>query len=289
MKLTGKKIAAFLNRPKLGVKAVLLYGPDQGLVREYVQRLSTKFTPNVSDPFAVSEFTGPQLKSDTSILFDAAFSMSLGRGDCVIIIREAQDAIVSTLEHVYSQPVEPWPIIIEANTLTPKSTLRKMFEQSKYLVSIACYPEEGYALISFITNFLAQEGLSINNNASQFLCASLAGDRQIVRRELEKLTLFCQSKQSRSTIVTEEDIIACIGDSSESSLDNLVYSVGDGDQAGIDKSLAKAFMEGVNPIAVIRSIQQHFQRLHYVHSQMATGKPLDQAIGALRPPVFFKN
>jgi DNA polymerase-3 subunit delta len=163
-----------------------------------------------------------------------------------------------------------------------------MFEESSTLASIACYSEEGYALEAFIKDFLAQDGLSIDQEASQFLCASLAADRQMVRRELEKLSLYCSAKQADSSNVTEKDAIECVGDSSEVSLENLVYSVGDGNQTNVDKILNKAFSEGASPVVLIRSIQRHFQRLHFIQSQMANGESLDQASGKLRPPVFFK-
>lgn len=289
MKFTGKKLSDLLSKPKLGVKAALLYGPDQGLVREYAQKLSLKCVSNLNDPFAVTEFTGPQLKADPSILVDAVYSLSLAGGECVVLIRDAQDSIADTLDYIFSQTTQAWPILIEANALTPRSALRKMFEQQTNLASIACYPEEGQALETFIKNFMTQEGLAIDPSALGFLCSSLAGDRQIVRRELEKLALYCLAKSDDANKVTEADSIACVGDSSETSLDNLVFSVGDGNQANIDKTLTKAFSEGINPVVAIRAIQRHFQRLHFVHGQMSEGGSLDQALGKLRPPVFFKR
>jgi DNA polymerase-3 subunit delta len=289
VKFTGKNLSDLLNNPKLCVNAALLYGPDQGLVHEYMKILSLKCVPDLNDSFTVTKFTNSQIKQSPNILIEAVYSMSLAGSDCVIIIQDAQDTIVPTLSHIFSQSTQAWPIIIEANALSPKSTLRKMFEQSKNLASITCYPDEGYGLERFISDFMTKEGLSIDHGAKQFLCASLAGDRQIIRRELEKLSLYCLAKESNSNKVTETDAIACVGDSSETSLDNLVFFVGDGNQANIDKTLVKAFSEGVNPIMVIRSIQRHFQRLHFIHSQITKGDSLDQALENLRPPVFFKN
>lgn len=41
-------------------------------------------------------------------------------------------------------------------------------------------------------------------------------------------------------------------------------------------------------IPVIRSVSRHFMRLHLVSGAIALGKPVDAALGLLRPPVFFK-
>ena len=289
MKFSGKKLDGLLNNPKLEVNAVLLYGPNNGLVREYSQTLSIKCISDPNDPFSITNFTGSQLQQDPSVLIDAVYSLSLAGGDCVVKIQDAQDNLAPTLAHIFSQSIQSWPVIIEANMLTPKSALRKLFEQSKNLAVIACYPDDGYPLELFIKKIIAQEGLSIDQGACVFLCASLAGDRQIVRREVEKLCLYCLTKKTTANEITEADAIACIGDTSETSMDDLVYSVGDGSQANIDKVLTKMFSEGISPVAVIRSIQRHFQRLHFIHSQKEKGKSLDQALGKLRPPVFFKR
>lgn len=288
MKLTGKKVADFLGKPKIGATSVLLYGPDQGLVRERAKDLMQKCVGNLDDPFAVSEFSGSSLKQDPRLLHDAAFSMSLGGGDCVIVVREALDFLADSLVHIFEQ-ANPWPIILEAGDLAPRSALRKLYENNNNLAAIACYPEEGRALETFVKEFMAGENLSIDPAAVVFLCASLAGDRQIIRRELEKLALYCSAKDDNPERITEADAMVCVGDSSETSLDNLVYSVGDGDQKAIDHTLGKAFSEGINPVAAIRAVQRHFQRLHFINGQLQGGGNLDQALTRLRPPVFFKR
>ena len=289
MKYTGKKLSDLLSQPTLGVKAALLYGPDQGLVREYAQKLALKCVSNLNDPFAVSEFSGPQLKSDSRPLTDAAFSLSLAGGDCVVLVRDGQDFLGDALTYIFSLETRAWPIIIEAGELSPRSALRKLFEATADFAAIGCYPEEGRALEFFIKDFMSSEGLAIEPGALDYLSVSLAGDRQIIRRELEKLALYSSAKETQSERVTEEDALACVGDSSETSLDNLIFSVGGGNQAMIDKTLTKAFSEGINPVAAIRSVQRHFQRLHFVRGQMAQGGGVEQAISRLRPPVFYKR
>ena len=289
MKLTGNKVSEFLRQPKLTVGSVLLYGPDQGLVRERAKHLVQKCVSNPDDPFSVKEFTGSTLKQDARLLTDAAFSMSLGGGDCVVIIRDAGDPIADTITRIFEQDTIAWPLIIEVGDLPPRSALRKFHENSNTAASIGCYPEEGKALESFIKGFMTDEKLTIDPAAIAFLSASLAGDRQIIRRELEKLSLYCSAKDTHADRITEADAILCVGDSSETSLDNLVFSVGNGDQKSIDQTLEKALSEGINPVAAIRAVQRHFQRLHFVRSQLQQGGNLEQAIGRLRPPIFFKR
>jgi DNA polymerase-3 subunit delta len=51
----------------------------------------------------------------------------------------------------------------------------------------------------------------------------------------------------------------------------------------------RAVQEGVEPIAILRALGRHFQRLHACAGLMAEGAPLDGAMKALRPPIFFRQ
>ena len=48
------------------------------------------------------------------------------------------------------------------------------------------------------------------------------------------------------------------------------------------------FSEGASPIAILRAVIRHFQRLHLAAGHLGAGKSPDQAMAALKPPVFFK-
>lgn len=289
MKLSGRKVTDFLNQAQLSAKSVLIFGPDSGLVRERAKILAAKCVDDLSDPFSVTEFSGAQLKSDPAALADAALSLSMMGGRSVVLVRDGLDAMADDLADLLDRKTEIWPIIIEAGDLSPRSKLRALYEKRKDTAAMACYPEEGRALEAFIKEYMAGEGLNVSPGAVQALSMVLAGNRMLVRREIEKLSLYVQTKESDNTRVSEDDVLACIGDSAESSLDDLVFAVGSGNQVAVDRSLAKAFQEGVNPVGAIRAVQRHFQRLHFVHGVMADGASLDQAMNGLRPPVFFKR
>ena len=54
MKFSGRKIQQFLDSPAPDVRAVLLYGPDAGLVRERADGLVRGVAGDLGDPFRVS-------------------------------------------------------------------------------------------------------------------------------------------------------------------------------------------------------------------------------------------
>ena len=57
MKLGGAQVERFLARPDPARPVTLVYGPDEGLVRERVERLIRAVLEDPRDPFRTSELT----------------------------------------------------------------------------------------------------------------------------------------------------------------------------------------------------------------------------------------
>jgi DNA polymerase-3 subunit delta len=77
MKLQGARVERFLCAPDPEVGAVLIYGPDEGLVRERAERLLRTMLDGPDDPFRLSDFMADQLRGDPARLADEARSLSL--------------------------------------------------------------------------------------------------------------------------------------------------------------------------------------------------------------------
>ena len=64
MRLAPARIAAFLQRPDPEIRAVLLYGPDEGLVRERAEAVARSICPDLKDPFRVADLMAAALAAD---------------------------------------------------------------------------------------------------------------------------------------------------------------------------------------------------------------------------------
>ena len=82
---------------------------------------------------------------------------------------------------------------------------------------------------------------------------------------------------------------ACIGDTSAMKLDDIAYAAGTGDQARLDRSLQRYFSEGGSAVAALRVVAGHLDRLQRVTAAVGSGRSVEEAIAALRPPIFFKR
>lgn len=83
---------SFAAKPDPKIRAVLIYGPDAGLVRERLNIMTKAVAGAVDDPFRVIEFTADVLSDDPARLPDEAAAMALTGGRRVVRIRDAGDS-----------------------------------------------------------------------------------------------------------------------------------------------------------------------------------------------------
>jgi len=291
VKITGARVERFLAAPDPAVGAILLYGPDQGLVRERADTLARGVVEDLSDPFRVIELTGATLKADPARLSDEAMALSMIGGRRVVRLREVADAASSVIKDFFAQGPAEALVVVEAGELPPRSSLRKLFEGADGAAAIACYADDVRSLRGVITETLRGHGLAPNRDAMEFLAGHLGSDRRVTRGELEKLALYMgppSDDAAGGREVTLEDVLACVGDSAASSMDALIYATADGNLAALDQALERVMAEGVHAVAVVRALQRHFQRLHVAAGKVAAGMSPGEAVKSLRPPVIFK-
>ena len=142
MKIETRASAKFLRAPDRGCRAILLFGPDGGLVRERGASLARLVADDLADPFRVSELTGEMIEGDPARLADEAAALSLSGGRRVVRVRpagnEAAEAFAGFLKH----PVGDALVVVEAGELDGRSALRKLFETATNAAAVACYRSE---------------------------------------------------------------------------------------------------------------------------------------------------
>jgi len=284
MKISAGAADRFVSQPDKNIRAVLLYGPDQGLVKERAETLGRTVVHDLSDPFNVVELSATGLKDDPSRLSDEANALSFGGGQRFIRLRSAGDSLTKTVQAYLENPSPDALIVVEADELTPRSSLRKLFESHKTGAAVACYPAEGRDLIRAAEQMLKDHGVSIHQEALALLGDILGADRAMVRREIDKLALYAGTGNQ----VTSDDVEACLVSTGAVSLDQIAFFTADGKTAEADGQYQRALKEGVSEIAILRAMQRHFQRLDWVVSQVSNGANASSTVSGLRPPVFFK-
>jgi DNA polymerase-3 subunit delta len=286
MKLAANRIEGFVRRPDPEIRAVLVYGPDGGLVRERADALARSAVPDLKDPFRLADLAGDALAKDRARLADEVAAMALTGGRRCVRVRGADDSLAPAFSSLFdAMPAGDTLVVVEAGDLGKGSKLRALFEDARAATAVPCYVEDEADLSRTIAEILASHGKSASHDALEHLAGSLVGDRMMARAEVEKLVTYMGEERQ----VELAHARACVGDSGAMELDAPAWAAGDGDYAAVDRALGRLFGEGESPVGVLRAAQRHFQRLQLVVGQTARGEGLDRAAAALRPPLFFKT
>lgn len=289
MKLDSRGADRFLRSPDPGLIAILVYGPDGGLVRERALALAKAAVPDLGDPFRFAEFAAEALISDPARLADEVAAIAMTGGRRAVMVRDAGDGFAPLLGRLIAAPPCLPPqaalVIVEAGNLPPRSTLRDLCERAENAAALPCYADEGPQLSELIRRTLAAEKVNVSGEALKFLADNLGGDRMVTLRELEKLAIYA----GPGGTVEFEDAIEVVGDSSTLSMEEVAFAAAGGEFAALDRALARVFQEGTQPIAVLRSAARHFDRLRQAAAAIEAGANDEAAMAALRPAVFFKQ
>jgi DNA polymerase-3 subunit delta len=292
--LKGRGVADYLKAPAPAPGAVLLYGPDSGLVRERADLLAKKLVADFKDPFNYIELAETDLKAEPGRLADEAAALSFAGGTRVVRLRASGEAAAKPAEtlvagldggHIKANAL----VIVEAGDLAKSSALRKSFEKSKTAFALPCYADAPADVRALAVEAAHAEDLRFDDDALDLLVSLLGDDRGVSRSEVDKLILFKGMKSQRSGpgTIGLDDVKACLADGVGEALDDAAAAAADGAADRLARALWKSAAAGASPIALLRALGRAFSRLREAQSLVAAGQTPSAAMQRLRPPVFF--
>lgn len=286
MKLTYRQIEPFVQKPDPTARAILIYGPDNGLMRERSATIGKTIVEDLYDPFNVSVLTADILKDDPSRLIDEANAISMMGGQRLVRIEGASDKLTPVVKEYLSNPSMDTLVILEGDELGPKSSLRLLCERAKNAAALPCYVDDDNAAGQIIRRVFHEENKQIDQDAVIWLASNISGNRLKIRSEIEKIITF---KGNEPSPVSLSDVMQICGAAGAQSFDDLIYAMAGNNPKAAMKAYLTLMDEGVADAAILRTIQNHFRRLHLVKSIIAEGKSVDEAMKSLMPPIFFKQ
>lgn len=286
----GADLKALLAGPGSPIRVALIFGEDSGLVHERAKAAVTWVAGSSNDPFRVTELPAAMIKADPARLDDEVRARSMIGGRRVVWVREAADALIGDaierlIGDLAADKGADTLVVLEAGDLQSRSSLRKLAEGSPIAAAIPCYHDGAADLARVVDETLAAHRLTIAPDTRAYLVDRLGNDRLISRGELEKLTLLVPSGGE----VTRAHVADSTGDSSDMSIGDVVSAVAGGLRPELGRALDRVWADGESPVAVVRAVTRHFQRLHAAAAGIAKGQSPEAAIGALRPPPFKRD
>lgn len=274
MKLQARDAEAFVRKPRPGIRAVLLFGSDAGLIRERAKAIARSAVEDLSDPFRVATLTGAQLQEDPARLADEAAAIALTGGRRVVMVAGAGDRLAKLFQGFLDDAPGDALVVVEAGELAARSSLRGAFEASEIAAAIGCYADDARALHGLIEEMVAEAGKRIVPEAVSWLADNLGTDRMVTRGEIAKLLLY---KGDEATPVSVDDCEAVVGDSATLFLDDAAFAAFGGDFAALTDALTRCESAGESPVAILRVAQKHGQKLHLAAAQTEAGSRIDPA------------
>ena len=281
--LKAHEVSRFVDRPDLEAGIILAYGPDTGLVRETGQRLARRYAGNDADSMNLVVLDGAELDADPSRLAVEAKTTSLFGDRRVIRVRGAGKSLVMPLTELRDDPGSI--IILEAGNLTPKDPLRALVEAARLGRALPCYPDNDESLGRLISETFSKAGIRADQDTVAAIRDSLGNDREISRRELEKLVLFA----SGSKLLTREDVLTLCADNAGLVLDEVVDAAGTGHAADLDTALERAIAQSVNSQQILASALGHFTTLRRWRVEVDAGKSPGAVLDSARPKPHFSR
>jgi hypothetical protein len=128
MEVKASAAERFVGQFPSHLVAALVYGPDQGLVRERAATVAKSVLPDLNDPFRVAELDESTIESDPARLWDEAAALSMIGGRRVVRVRSANNGLAPTFQKFLAAPPGDALIVIEAGDLAKSGALRRVFE-----------------------------------------------------------------------------------------------------------------------------------------------------------------
>ena len=278
------QIEAYFKKPDLSVKAVLLYGQNEGLISEYTKRLVQTVSQDLYDPFSVVYLDWDNVKSDIGLLISEYNSQSLMGSRRVIVLRDADNNLTKPLEEVLqNSKTDTLLVVVGATSLNGRASLVSFFNSFEQGVAVACYEDRDEGVASSVKAMLAEQGITYTTEAFMQLCARLSNDRKFNANEIEKLITYVGSKKHFEA----EDVKAVVFDQAVSGLDDLCFYVFSGIKVKALSSLKYLLNEGIEEVQIVRALSRHTAKLLDGKVFMDDGETASSAIKKVLPKNMF--
>ncbi len=272
----------FVGKPDRRFTAVLLYGPDTGLVADRADRLSKKISDD-SDP-EIIRLGDSELSENPDRLAVEVRTRPMFASGKIVRLRAGARVDAKSIASLLEEPFEA-VLVVEGGNLRPTSPLRKAFERADTAVALPCYSDGPGDLRAVIDAELGNSDFALSQEARAHLISRLGSDPLLARSELSKLAIYAYGSDE----ITAEDIDAAVGDGSDAALDLFTNAVGAKNLPVALAQIGRLDSAGQSVQGALIVLGTHFRRLHQIAAQAESGAPINSVIARLKPPVHFKQ
>jgi DNA polymerase-3 subunit delta len=261
--LKAYQVAQFIKNPNVKSGIFLFYGSDQGLIYENSKNLSNYFEVTSQETLSKSTFELSDILAEPENFISEVKTIPMFGGTPCLRVRSASKALTPILKDILAD-FPPVIILLEAISLPPRDSLRSLIEKDKNSFALPCYADNAQSLSTLIETSFQNENISIDKQAISTLIDILGNDREITRREIEKLILFAYESKT----IFAKDITSLCGDNSTLAIDSIIDCISTGRVDQFDQSISLAFQANIDAQRLLISTLNHFTWLRKLRSQI---------------------
>ena len=290
MEVKPAGVKGFIANPPPEIRVFLLFGPDEGLVRERADAFERQVVSDPKDPFRLADLDGAAVNADAAQLYDEATALAFGGGQRVVRVRRLTGRIAEAVIDMVRNPVGEARIVLEAPGANKGSAIVTAAIGSAAAAAVPCYHDESRTLRDLVAEAMAKAGLQPGPGVVDFVAHRAGGDRALTRREIEKLALFVGAGSGQALKPVDlAQAEAVVGDTALLTLDSLVDAVFEGRTDDIERTLLRVRQEGVASGTILRAMAGHAARLMRYRGLVQGGLDPASAARRVRPPVHFSR
>lgn len=250
----------------------LFFGDEEFLIQEAVSLILAKTVDPASQDF---NFNTVYCKGTPgSEIVNLAQTLPFMSERRTVIAKEIEALKAGDLEELVAYLKDPSPstcLILLANQprFEKKTVINAVESHGAVTRFFALLDRE---IVPWINGWVKGKGLTIQNEAAQYVWQTLGNDLQAISNELEKTAVFLKDRKA----VTLDDVKAVVGDFREFTSFDLAEAVGRKNRDRAFLVLGRLIQEGEQPVGLLGSLAWNYRRILKAKSFESAGMGYDE-------------
>ena len=264
------------NIKSINENLFLFYGENLGLKNDFRDKIK-----KLNKTALIKNLDQEEILADENKFFNELFNKSLFEDKKIFLINQTNDKILKLIQEIEGKESTP-KIFLFSELLDKRSKLRNYFEKSNKLGIVPCYADNEVSLKKIILSKLeGYTGLSSQN--INIIIENCGLNRSKLNNELNKIDTFffflIIDTNKLKTLLNLK-----VNDSFELLKDQALI----GDKSKTNKLINDTILDNEKNVFYLNVINQRLKKLLEV-TKIAKNCSLDDAIGKIKPPIFWKD
>ncbi|MBN2373305.1 DNA polymerase III subunit delta [bacterium] len=260
----------------------LIYGEEEFLVREAVERIKVAFLGPDAAKSQAHFLYSDEVSMDK--LMEFALTLPFGNPKRVIsyrLLSRPKSADKDIVSSYLNRPVKNTILVFTSEEADLASGFFKYLKEKAVVVRF--YPLFENQIPEWIRRYASQIGVEITQSAAQILADLVGSDLSLLANEIQKISLYLHPKNR----IDLKDVKESVGNLRMFSIFELTKCIGQKKPGDSLLMLRRLIDAGQSHIGLIALIAKHFQRLRQVSLLIDQGKQQAEIAKCIGVPAFF--